>query len=117
MILTGPIRLRRVFAPLGMALLAVGLVGAAPSVPTQVPFNALKPQVMLKVGRTADWVMVTPNAVWVGSTGPNAVHRIDPGTDRLVASVVLPGEPCAGWQPASAHFGFRCAAISQAWRG
>ena len=32
----------------------------------------------------------------MGSTGPNAVHRIDPRTNHLVVSVKLPGEPCAG---------------------
>lgn len=90
------IHLRRYLAALGLALLAVGLVSAGPSVPAPAPFNALKPQVVLKVGGTADWVSVTSDAVWVGSTGPNAVHRIDPRRDRLAASVVLPGEPCAG---------------------
>jgi len=50
----------------------------------------------LPVGKTADWVAITADAVWVGSTGPYAVHRIDPMTNKLVASVTLPGEPCAG---------------------
>ncbi len=48
------------------------------------------------MGKTADWVAITADAVWVGSTGPFAVHRIDPAANRLVASVNLPGEPCAG---------------------
>jgi virginiamycin B lyase len=48
------------------------------------------------VGKTADWVAITADAVWVGSTGPDAVHRIDPKTNQRVASVMLPGEPCAG---------------------
>jgi streptogramin lyase len=48
------------------------------------------------LGKTADWVAITADAVWVGSTGPFAVHRIDPAANRLVASVNLPGEPCAG---------------------
>jgi streptogramin lyase len=64
--------------------------------PVQSPFADLKPLVLLHVGETADWVAVTPDAVWTGSTAPNAVHRIDPRTNRLVASVSLPGEPCAG---------------------
>lgn len=50
----------------------------------------------IKLGKTADWVAVTPDAVWVGSTGPNAVNRIDPATDRLAARIDLPGRPCAG---------------------
>jgi len=51
---------------------------------------------VIHLGKTADWVSITPDAVWVGSTGPFAVHRIDPKTNRRVASVRLPGEPCAG---------------------
>jgi virginiamycin B lyase len=51
---------------------------------------------VIHLGKTADWVSITPDAVWVGSTGPFAVHRIDPRTNRRVARVQLPGEPCAG---------------------
>jgi streptogramin lyase len=50
----------------------------------------------LHLGKTADWVAIAPDAVWVGSTGPFAVHRIDPKTNKRVATVKLPGEPCAG---------------------
>lgn len=56
----------------------------------------LIPAALIHVGKTADWVAITADGVWVGSTGPNAVHRIDPVTNKLVASVPLPGEPCAG---------------------
>jgi virginiamycin B lyase len=56
----------------------------------------LTPEVTIHVGKTADWVAITADAVLVGSTGPFAVHRIDPRTNQLVASVALPGEPCAG---------------------
>src|SRR5580658_7384713 len=62
----------------------------------QRPFAGLEPVATLAVGKTADWVVITGDAVWVGSTGPDAVHRIDPKTNREVAGVVLPGEPCAG---------------------
>jgi virginiamycin B lyase len=48
------------------------------------------------LGKTADWVAITPDAVWVGSTGPFAVHRIDPATGKRIATVKLRGEPCAG---------------------
>jgi virginiamycin B lyase len=58
--------------------------------------SELTPTATIHVGKTADWVAVTADAVWVGSTGPDAVHRIDPKTNRRVASVALPGEPCAG---------------------
>ena len=62
----------------------------------QRPVAELKPLVVIHLGKTADWVAVTGDAVWVGSTGPFAVHRIDPKTNKLVKSIELPGEPCAG---------------------
>ena len=43
----------------------------------------------IHLAKTADWVAISDDAVWVGSTGPNAVHRIDPNTNRLVATVEL----------------------------
>lgn len=62
----------------------------------QVPFASLKPSATLKIGGTADWVLVTNDAVWVAGSKPYTVQRIDPGTDRIVAKVVLPGEACSG---------------------
>jgi hypothetical protein len=58
--------------------------------------SELAPVTTIHVGKSADWVAILADAVWVGSTGPFAVHRIDPRTNRLVATVELPGEPCAG---------------------
>ena len=60
------------------------------------PISQLHPTVVIQLGKTADWVAIAPDAVWVGSTGPDAVHRIDPRTNKLVATVELAGEPCAG---------------------
>lgn len=62
----------------------------------QVPFASIKPTATIKVGGTADWVLVTDNAVWVASTKPYAVHRIDPATNRIVAAVPVSGEACSG---------------------
>jgi virginiamycin B lyase len=60
------------------------------------PIGELNRTAVIHLGKTADWVSITPDAVWVGSTGPFAVHRIDPKTNRRIATVRLPGEPCAG---------------------
>lgn len=62
----------------------------------QAPFASLKPSATLKIGKTADWVLVTDDAVWVAGTKPYSVQRIDPMTNRIVAKVVLPGEACSG---------------------
>ena len=97
---------RRRTKALGLALASMLSAASACAVaapeangsPARAPasFAELKPRVVLHVGESADWVLVTADAVWTGSTGPNAVHRIDPGTGTLAASIALPGEPCAG---------------------
>ena len=63
---------------------------------TRRSIEELTPTATIHVGKTADWVAISAEAVWVGSTGPNAVSEIDPRTNTLVATVPLPGEPCAG---------------------
>lgn len=65
-------------------------------VPNRRPIEELKPTATIHVGKTADWVAISDNAVWVGSTGPDAVSQIDPRTNTLLATVRLPGNPCAG---------------------
>jgi virginiamycin B lyase len=62
----------------------------------QVPFASLKPSVTLKVGGTADWVLVTGDALWVATTKPYAVLRIDPVSNRVVATARVSGEVCSG---------------------
>ncbi len=91
------------------AIVLAALAGAAPphaamaadvpkpGVPAvQRPIGGLKPLAVLKIGKTADWVSIVAGSVWVGSTGPNAVTRIDPARNGISAVVTLPGEPCAG---------------------
>ena len=88
---------------INVAILALSMMPCAnlpavsidPGIPSR-SISELAPATTIHVGKTADWVSIVPDAVWVGSTGPFAVHRIDPGTNRLVATVNLPGEPCAG---------------------
>jgi len=70
--------------------------GSAQAQATQKAIARLTPSAVIPLGKTADWVEITTDAVWVGSTGPNAVHRIDPATNRVLAAFDLPGEPCAG---------------------
>jgi virginiamycin B lyase len=62
----------------------------------QVPFASLKPSATIKIGGTADWVLITDDAVWVASTRPYAVQRIDPATNRILATVRVSGEACSG---------------------
>jgi virginiamycin B lyase len=69
--------------------------GQRPSPPVVRPMTDLKVAATIPVGKTADWVAITADAVWVGSSGPNSVNAIDPRTNR-VTTIALPGRPCAG---------------------
>ena len=64
--------------------------------PVPRAIGELTPAATIHLGKTADWVAVTDDAVWAAAAGPFAVHRIDPKTNQRVASVALPGEACAG---------------------
>ena len=83
-------------ALLALCVSAAGIQPAAAAEVLRREMRELTPTATLHWARTADWVAITADAVWVGSTGPNAVHRIDPKTNRRVATVTLRGEPCSG---------------------
>jgi len=63
---------------------------------TRHSISELTPLAKIHLGKTADWVATTDDAVWVGTTGPDGVAQIDPHTNALVAAIPLPGSPCAG---------------------
>jgi len=58
--------------------------------------SELAPIAKIHLGKTADWVAIIDDAVWVGTTGPNGVAQIDPRMNAVTAAVTLPGNPCAG---------------------
>jgi virginiamycin B lyase len=62
----------------------------------QVAFASVKPSVTIGIGGTADWVLVADDAVWVASTKPYAVLKVDPATNLIVVTVRVPGEACSG---------------------
>jgi len=81
---------------------SAGVVSPARNIPkpgikeVQIPFASLKPSAVIRIGGTADWVLITQDSVWVGSTKPYAVRRIDPETNKIVATIPVSGEPCSG---------------------
>lgn len=92
-------RVARLFNLLKLLALTATISAAAVGDPSGLRTSSseeLMPIATVHVGKTADWVAVTAGSVWVGSTGPYAVHRIDPNTNALMGTVMLPGEPCAG---------------------
>lgn len=76
------------------AVAAEPAAAAAPEASIR-PMSELRIAATIPIGKTADWVSVTPLGVWVGSTGPFAVNQIDPETNTVTA-VEVPGHPCAG---------------------
>lgn len=70
----------------------------AQDIPAEVRHSIaeLTPVARIHVGKTADWVAIAGDAVWVGTTGPEGVARIDSHSNSVTASVSLPGTACAG---------------------
>jgi|SRR5580658_1229241 virginiamycin B lyase len=79
-----------------LTALTAALVMAMPVEAARREISELTPLTTIRLGKTADWVALADEAVWVGTTGPNAVVQIDPRSNTLGATVLLPGEPCAG---------------------
>lgn len=67
-----------------------------PSEFKQVAFASLNPSATVKVGESPDWVLTTENAIWVRTIKPFAIQRIDPKTNRIVATIPIPGKACSG---------------------
>jgi len=86
----------------GLTILLVQSSGCERSVPkpgvkeVQVPYSSIKPSVTICIGGTADWVLVTDSAVWVASTKPYDIVRIDPATNKIVARVSISDDACSG---------------------
>lgn len=82
---------------LAPAMRSTGAASAHAPEPAIVrPIARLKVSATIQLGKTADWVAIAPDAVWVGSTGPAALNAIDPKTSQRIATVELPGKACAG---------------------
>jgi virginiamycin B lyase len=81
-----------VFAPVLLLLTAAADVPST----TRHAISELTPVARIHLGKTADWVAISDDIVWVGTTGPDGVVAIDPHSNTVAAAVALPGEPCAG---------------------
>lgn len=87
-----------------LLLLGAVLFGTAASPPPpkpglpalQRPMADLPRVASWPIGKYADWVAITSDAVWVAGKGPESVHRLDPATNADTATIALPGDACAG---------------------
>lgn len=90
-LISGP---RAILITISWLTLSLAFPGSAAAARVR-QLSELTPSAIVHLEKTADWVAITADAVWVGGTSPFAVDRIDPLTNRRVATVRLPGEPCS----------------------
>jgi YVTN family beta-propeller protein len=58
--------------------------------------SALTPDAVFPTEGTPDWQVLTDDAVWVSNRPLNTVHRLDPKTNRILATVPVGKSPCSG---------------------
>lgn len=62
----------------------------------QSPLTELQRVAAFDLGGDPDWLVISSDAVWVANDKLKAVQRIDPRTNKLVARIEFPSEPCSG---------------------
>lgn len=62
----------------------------------QRPIASLPISVKLSIPGSPDWVGIGQDAVWISNKAGNSISRIDPATDRIVATVDVGKAPCSG---------------------
>jgi YVTN family beta-propeller protein len=58
--------------------------------------STIKPLAIFPVEGGPDWQVVAPDAVWVTNEPGNTVHKLDPRTNKVAASVEVGKRPCSG---------------------
>jgi YVTN family beta-propeller protein len=56
----------------------------------------LKPTAVFPVPGVPDWQVMTKEAAWVSNGPKNALHRLDPKTNAVVANIEVGKKPCSG---------------------
>jgi virginiamycin B lyase len=57
---------------------------------------AIKPDAVFPIEGTPDWQVLTEDAVWVANGPKNTIHRLDPKTNTIAATVTVGQRPCSG---------------------
>ena len=58
--------------------------------------SAIKPDAVFPVEGVPDWQVATIDALWVSNGPKNTIHRLDPKTNTVVATVPVGQRPCSG---------------------
>lgn len=62
----------------------------------QRPMSSITPVAVFPVPGVPDWQVVTDDAVWVSNGPKNTLHRLDPKTNQVVATIEVGRKPCSG---------------------
>ncbi len=56
----------------------------------------ITPTAVFTTGGTPDWQVLTADAVWVANGPMNTIHKLDPKTNQIAATVEVGKKPCSG---------------------
>lgn len=61
----------------------------------RLPITTLKPEAVFEIPGTPDWLAID-ESVWVSNYPKNTVARLDPKTNKVLATIEVGSNPCAG---------------------
>lgn len=61
----------------------------------RIPIEKLKPEAVFSLPGVPDWLAIDAH-VWVSNSPKNTVHRLDPATNTVAATVEVGAHPCSG---------------------
>ncbi len=86
------------FSPLFMAGQGRG-AAVRPGVSTpgvRRELSAVQPAAIFRIPGMPDWLLLTEDAVWFSNAPRNTLHRVDPRTNQVVATIPVGEKPCSG---------------------
>ena len=90
---------RRTLLPLLAGLTLKAQPAKRPGVSTpgvRREISSIQPLAVFQLGGSPDWQMLTPNALWVANSPLNSIHRLDPQTNQVAATIPVGKKPCSG---------------------
>ena len=61
----------------------------------KIPITKLKPEAVFELPGVPDWLAIDEH-VWVSNSPKDTVHRLDPKTNKVAASIAVGKHPCSG---------------------
>src|ERR1700733_915171 len=60
------------------------------------PLSTITPVYVFQMSGIPDWVAISPDSLWFSHQPDNVLNRVDPKTNKIVASIPVGKTPCAG---------------------